>query len=921
MKNLLILALVLFLVSPSFSSAKNPQPKGYGRDKGSSITVVEPFGWNVSISGSEKLNGTVESLPGMAVIRVVAYKPWYLFFRKLPATTTLTVSGLPKNKELHVYTRGYREHVPMTTSPEGTLVIDRPTDRGIQVIIKDHPSTKHIALDPLLAPPGGDCSDIGIWNATTNTCTLNQDVTESITIEDESITLDGAGYRVIGSGTGDGIYTDVSFVTIKNVKVSGFSRGIVYSDSLFTHAAGGEVDTVTLSGNTVQFALEGVPSLRFVDSTIMGGTRGLSLVDQGGDGFPTNNLMVHGNTINGATIGVFADTVTATFTRNNFKNNGADLSVSASTITLNGISPMRGNYWSKNSSCTQSGNFCTNTFDAGPANDTLPWACENGWVTGITCPTVVVPPTGGGGGGGSETWAEVSTTAGTAKIYAEIGLTTELKTVPDEWALQVLDASGAAVHVKDLTDDTTGFISAVNIAIAPDGSSREAELKENASTSHDTRAARTPIILGAVDTYYSMTSTEKRLYSPAGGKDGANNFSEMISETNFPKELVLGIISDETGSVAHALNNELCNEGLDGGVGIMQMTTNSYKGLGSGMVNSQRINDCRSSTGWTAPTSLFYSNKKQGIHANIKDGFRVLQDKFGTIFVQKALATTSVSFFSQNGLTIDKRDMGAILITRAYNGFGESTTCRRLDVSNEYPGKVGHNMLDLSVFFPGYTYDDTLHNDIARKLVLANENKEEIYTCSPVYLQILSEGGRFLAGYNGTTVVNNSDRIIYDDETRRHAAIIFPDQSYIYRVVGLAEGTYDLIRNKFENGVPQQFHANDIPITPCAVHEYGRSGGETLFRADNDCNGSFEVELRFSTTLDASMVAKASKKSTLCHRPPGNTSNAHTIVVGESAVRAHLAHGDTMGACLSVGDTTTTTPAVKNSPGQSKKKK
>lgn len=35
----------------------------------------------------------------------------------------------------------------------------------------------------------------------------------------------------------------------------------------------------------------------------------------------------------------------------------------------------------------------------------------------------------------------------------------------------------------------------------------------------------------------------------------------------------------------------------------------------------------------------------------------------------------------------------------------------------------------------------------------------------------------------------------------------------------------------------------------------------------------------------------------VCHIPPGNPSNAHTICVGESAVDAHLAHGDTLGPC------------------------
>src|SRR5262245_20926396 len=39
------------------------------------------------------------------------------------------------------------------------------------------------------------------------------------------------------------------------------------------------------------------------------------------------------------------------------------------------------------------------------------------------------------------------------------------------------------------------------------------------------------------------------------------------------------------------------------------------------------------------------------------------------------------------------------------------------------------------------------------------------------------------------------------------------------------------------------------------------------------------------------------KKTTVCHIPPGNPANFHTICVGNAAVPAHLAHGDHLGSC------------------------
>ena len=225
----LLLAVGLMFLSPSVTLAKSTFPKGYERDKGKEISVSDPLGWPISVKTSSYTGATIDSLPEMAVVRLSPYNPWWRFWRSLPATTTVIVSGLPKNTSLHIYTNGYREHQVEKTDSKGTLSLYFSSKPGIQYIIKSQPSTIRIAIDPLFGPPGGDCSNVGVWDAALKKCTLTQNVGETIAIEDDSITLDGDGHNLTGPGTGDGVYVDVANATVKNLSVSNFARGVVYS--------------------------------------------------------------------------------------------------------------------------------------------------------------------------------------------------------------------------------------------------------------------------------------------------------------------------------------------------------------------------------------------------------------------------------------------------------------------------------------------------------------------------------------------------------------------------------------------------------------------------------------------------------------------------------------------------------------------
>lgn len=62
---------------------------------------------------------------------------------------------------------------------------------------------------------------------------------------------------------------------------------------------------------------------------------------------------------------------------------------------------------------------------------------------------------------------------------------------------------------------------------------------------------------------------------------------------------------------------------------------------------------------------------------------------------------------------------------------------------------------------------------------------------------------------------------------------------------------------------------------------------------------AFIVLLAFAS-LGASWYQ--SGKITICHVPPGNPGNRHTIEVSANALQAHLDHGDYIGECKSEGD-------------------
>ncbi|PKP47334.1 MAG: hypothetical protein CVT95_05825 [Bacteroidetes bacterium HGW-Bacteroidetes-12] len=78
----------------------------------------------------------------------------------------------------------------------------------------------------------------------------------------------------------------------------------------------------------------------------------------------------------------------------------------------------------------------------------------------------------------------------------------------------------------------------------------------------------------------------------------------------------------------------------------------------------------------------------------------------------------------------------------------------------------------------------------------------------------------------------------------------------------------------------------EIPVSAWPAHQ-----------AHGDVQGPCPQITTPPDTTGTGNSGNGNKKITICHYPPGNTSNPQTIEIPQSAWAAHQAHGDTLGEC------------------------
>lgn len=152
---------------------------------------------NVALTSSENVYVYLESVP-----RMVSY---HIEADSTATSTLITMSGFEMSKTYYRYQDGYLQE-EFTTDGSGSYSYTQDLTNPHHVFIQEETSTLFISSD----------------------YTFTKDIYDNIVVTADNIVIDGDGFTLYGSGSGNGIYLNSrSGVTIKNLKITGFSYGIL----------------------------------------------------------------------------------------------------------------------------------------------------------------------------------------------------------------------------------------------------------------------------------------------------------------------------------------------------------------------------------------------------------------------------------------------------------------------------------------------------------------------------------------------------------------------------------------------------------------------------------------------------------------------------------------------------------------------
>lgn len=290
---------------------------------------------------------------------------------------------------------------------------------------------------------GGECSVIGNWDAGSKTCTLSQDLSQGIIIDNDGVTLDGNGHTLTGNNTGlagFGVFlSGRSGVVVRNVTVGQFAAGIMLSSSNNNTLENNTVlaqagpdgirlessNTNTIKSNT-SLAVIGIDITHADNNTVTANIltnndQGINLNFATGNIITDNNVsltvpiitsrcihlagivtstIVTGNTTTNCQFGVFIGGLSSgnKIYSNNFINNASNVLDFSGGNTFNLPLPIGGNYYNnfdtsaESCSDANSDNFCDSPYIFSGGQDNLPWTKKDGWLAPPNQPPILSFP-------------------------------------------------------------------------------------------------------------------------------------------------------------------------------------------------------------------------------------------------------------------------------------------------------------------------------------------------------------------------------------------------------------------------------------------------------------------------------------------------------------------------------------------------
>ena len=236
---------------------------------------------DITLTSTEEVHVYLESSPRMVSLLMES--------TSTAASTDLTFSGFEPNTMYYRYQDGYLAE-SFTTDANGAYTYTQDISVPHHIFIQEEESTIYILHNGSVWPPTAPISVEG------NIYTFTDNISNKIVVQADSITIDGNGYTLQGSGSGYGFYLNwADYVTIKNTKIDGFTTGInlIYSGfggnsimnntvsncrrGINLHASGTSVTNNTVLNNRTGIDLYVGNKTQITDNTVLYNTVGIEL--------------------------------------------------------------------------------------------------------------------------------------------------------------------------------------------------------------------------------------------------------------------------------------------------------------------------------------------------------------------------------------------------------------------------------------------------------------------------------------------------------------------------------------------------------------------------------------------------------------------------------------------------------------------